>query len=109
MNAQAPIQPLQYTKFSPVTVVAKKNIKGIRRGRGHSMNESAFLLGVSRKQLEDIETLRNYGCHLDLEIITKICVVYDISAEDLTGCLPAEVHSTFFERPRKRVGSSSRN
>ncbi|NKB34552.1 MAG: hypothetical protein GKR91_15780 [Pseudomonadales bacterium] len=50
----------QYSKFSPITVSVKKNIRQLRLNAGYSMNEGARLLGVSRKQLEDIETVRNF-------------------------------------------------
>jgi DNA-binding transcriptional regulator YiaG len=46
----------QFTKFSPITVTVKKNIRQLRLNAGYSMNEGARLLGISRKQLEDIET-----------------------------------------------------
>lgn len=67
------------------------------------MNEGARLLGVSRKQLEDIETTRNYGCHLDLEILAKVKVIYQVSLDDLLGELPADYYSDFYVRPRKRA------
>ncbi len=49
----------QFSKFSPITVAVKKNVRQLRLNAGYSMNEGARLLGVSRKQLEDIETIRN--------------------------------------------------
>lgn len=72
------------------------------------MNEGARLLGVSRKQLEDIETRRNYGCHIDLELMAKIKVIYDCSLDDLVGELPQDHYADYFERPRKRLGSTPR-
>lgn len=98
----------QYSKFSPITVVVKKNIRQLRLNAGYSMNEGARLLGVSRKQLEDIETIRNYGCHLDLELLAKLKVIYKASMDDLIGPLPEDYYSDYFVRPRKRVGSRSR-
>lgn len=98
----------QYSKFSPITVVVKKNIRQLRLNAGYSMNEGARLLGVSRKQLEDIETIRNYGCHLDLELLAKLKVIYKASMDDLIGSLPEDYYSDYFVRPRKRVGSRSR-
>lgn len=98
----------QYSKFSPITVVVKKNIRQLRLDAGYSMNEGARLLGVSRKQLEDIETIRNYGCHLDLELLAKLKVIYKASMDDLIGALPDDYYSDYFVRPRKRVGSRSR-
>jgi len=72
------------------------------------MNEGARLLGVSRKQLEDIETARNYGCHLDLELLAKMKVIYKTSMDELIGDLPEDCYSDYYVRPRKRIGSRSR-
>lgn len=69
------------------------------------MNEGARLLSVSRKQLEDIETVRNYGCHLDLEILAKIKIVYAASLDDLLGELPEDYFSDYYIRPRKKLAS----
>ena len=98
----------QYSKFSPITVAVKKNVRQLRLNAGYSMNEGARLLGVSRKQLEDIETIRNYGCHLDLELIAKMRVIYKASMDELIGDLPEDYYSDYFIRPRKRLGSKSR-
>ena len=91
------------SKFSPITVSVKKNIRRLRLNKGYSMNEGARLLGVSRKQLEDIETVRNYGCHLDLELLAKIKVIYSVSLDELVGELPADYYSDYFIRPRKKL------
>lgn len=98
----------QYSKFSPITVTVKKNVRQLRLNAGYSMNEGARLLGVSRKQLEDIETIRNYGCHLDLELLAKMKVIYKASLDDLIGELPVDYYSEYYTRPRKRVGSKAR-
>jgi transcriptional regulator with XRE-family HTH domain len=98
----------QFSKFSPITVTVKKNVRQLRLNAGYSMNEGARLLGISRKQLEDIETIRNYGCHLDLELLAKMKVIYKASMDDLVGELPEDYYSDYFERPRKRVGSKAR-
>lgn len=72
------------------------------------MNEGARLLNISRKQLEDIETGRNYGCHIELELLAKIKVAYGASLDDLVGELPKNAASEYFSRPRKRIGSRGR-
>ena len=97
----------QFTKFSPITVLVKRTIRKLRIDAGHSMNEGARLLAVSRKQLEDIETIRNYGCHLDLELLAKIKVIYRKSLDEIVGELPDDYYSEYFERPRQRAKSSS--
>ena len=73
----------------------------------YSINEAAHLLGVSRKQLEDIETIRNYGCHLDLELLAKMKVIYKTSLDELVGEISEDYYSEFYVRPRKRLGSKS--
>ncbi len=98
----------QFSKFSPITVAVKKNVRQLRLNAGYSMNEGARLLGVSRKQLEDIETIRNYGCHLDLELLAKMKVIYKTSLDQLVGDIPEDYYSEFYVRPRKRLGSKPR-
>lgn len=98
----------QFSKFSPITVAVKRNIRQLRLNAGYSMNEGARLLGVSRKQLEDIETIRNYGCHLDLELLAKMKVIYKTSMDEMTGDLPEDYYSDYYTRPRKRLGSTPR-
>jgi transcriptional regulator with XRE-family HTH domain len=92
-------------KFSPVTITVKKNIRRLRLANGYSMNEGARLLSVSRKQLEDIETVRNYGCHLDLELLAKIKVTYNVSLDELFGELPMDYFSDYYIRPRKKTAA----
>jgi len=99
----------QYTKFSPITVSVKKNIRELRLNAGYSMNEGARLLGISRKCLEDIETLRNYGAHLDLEILAKYAIIYSVAVSEIVGSLPNDAKSSYYVRPRKRLGSRPRN
>lgn len=96
----------QFTKFSPITVLVKRTIRKLRIDAGHSMNQGAQLLDVSRKQLEDIETIRNYGCHLDLELLAKIEVIYHTSLDVIVGELPDDYNSEYFERPRKKAAPS---
>lgn len=98
----------QFSKFSPITVTVKKNMRQLRLNAGYSMNEGARLLGISRKQLEDIETIRNYGCHLDLELLAKMKVIYKTSLDEMVGELPDDYYSAYFVRPRKRLGSKPR-
>lgn len=96
-------------KFSPVTIATKLNIKGLRLDAKHSMNKGASLLGLTRKELEDVETTRNYGRHLDLEILVKVSAVYETSIDNIVGPVPSGCHVEYTERPRKRLGSKARN
>jgi len=94
-------------KFSPVTLVAKKNIKALRISSGHKMIAGAKLLGVTVKQLEDIETTKDYGCHIDLEILAKVSAVYYASINILLGDLPTNPYDPHYRRARVRVGSGA--
>ncbi len=98
----------QDAKFSPITLDVKKKIRKLRLDAGHSMNEGAELLNISRKQLEDIETSRGYGAHIELELLAKIRTVYGASIDELIGNLPKNAASEYFFRPRKRIGSRAR-
>ena len=92
----------QQTKFSPLTIRVKEHIRRLRLDAGHSMTVGSNLLGVSRKQLEDIETTRDYGCHIELELLAKIKVIYKTSVDDLLGELPNDGQSELFIRKRRR-------
>src|SRR5690606_7335981 len=89
-------------KFSPLTIRVKGQIRRLRLLAGYSMAEGSRLLGVSRKQLEDIETTRDYGCHLEVELLAKIKVIYNVSIDDLVGELPQDLYSDFYARKRRR-------
>ncbi len=93
------------SKFSPITLTVKKNIRRMRLAKGYAMNEGARLLSVSRKQLEDIETSRNYGCHLDLELLARIKVIYEVSLDELFAELPSDYFSDYYIRPRKKLAA----
>ncbi|MDX1491027.1 MAG: helix-turn-helix transcriptional regulator [Pseudohongiellaceae bacterium] len=92
----------QKQKFSPLTTGIKGRIRQLRLDAGYSMLKGASLLGVSRKQLEDIETSRDYGCHIDVELLAKIKVVYNASIDDLLGELDSDVNSGFYTKMRNR-------
>lgn len=94
--------PDQQDKFSPLTIRIKEQIRRLRLLAGHSMTQGSALLGVSRKQLEDIETTRDYGCHLEIELLAKVKVVYKVSIDDLLGDLPAGADGELFSRKRRR-------
>ena len=92
----------QRKKFSPLTEGVKGRIRRLRLDAGFSMTKGSELLGVSRKQLEDIETTRDYGCHLDIELLAKIRLAYNVSLDDLLGELDKDVHSGFYTKMRNR-------
>jgi len=92
----------QQLKFSPLTIRVKEHVRRLRLDAGYSMTEGSNLLGVSRKQLEDIETTRDYGCHLELELLAKIKLIYKVSLDDLLGELPRDSESELFIRKRRQ-------
>lgn len=94
--------PDQQDKFSPLTIRVKEHIRRLRLLAGHSMTEGSALLGVSRKQLEDIETTRDYGCHLEVELLAKVKVVYKVSLDELLGELPGSINDDLLTRKRRR-------
>jgi transcriptional regulator with XRE-family HTH domain len=64
-------------KFNESTLVAKKLIKQRRRSEGYSMDAFSEKIGLSRKKLEDIEAVRDYGCFIDIEMLLKIAKALD--------------------------------
>lgn len=97
----------EFSKFSPATLVVKANIRAVRKAAGHKMKPGAAILGVSRKQLEDIETSRNYGCHIDLELLAKVCALYHITADELIGDTPKNPYAKYYKRPRVVLGGQN--
>ena len=59
-------------KFSEGERRAKLLIKEARLRAGYNMNEFSEMVGISRKSLEDLETTRDYGCHIDFQILERI-------------------------------------
>jgi transcriptional regulator with XRE-family HTH domain len=57
----------QGTKYKPLTRLAKKLLKQRRNELELTVEALAKKLKVSRKKVEDYETLRNYGCYIDIE------------------------------------------
>ena len=97
----------QYGKFSPMMVGVKTNIKFYRKMKSLKMNEASTKLGISRKQLEDYETLRNYGAHVEIEVLAKMALVYNFPIERLIGANQTLPWAKAFIRPRSRKGSAT--
>ena len=72
-------------KFSPATLVAKRRLKVARIAAGLDMNEAAKALGISRKKLEDTETVRNYGRFLDWDFMLSAAIVYKVRIDYFIG------------------------
>ena len=95
----------QHSKFSPITCDLKAVLRQKRLDAGYTMNPAAALLGISRKQLEDIETVRNYGAHIDLEMLAKMSIIYKCKIEKLLPAIPTDdANDDYLIRPRLRKG-----
>ena len=79
-----------------------------QRGSGQSTPHARLEDNNTAALIEDIETIRNYGCHLDLEILAKIKAIYKTSLDELVGDIPDDYYSDYYVRPRKRLGSKPR-
>ena len=72
-------------KFGPFERRLKTRLKNIRIENNLNLDAGARLLGMTRKNLEDIEATRNYGCYITALTLNKYMVVY--SAEEITDIL----------------------
>ena len=88
----------QNEKFSVVERTFKSRAKITRLELGWSMNQAAAALSrtkkklfgddadpISRKQLEDLETIRNYGCFISLDHVKMFALTYKVSMAYLIG------------------------
>lgn len=66
-------------KFSANELYAKEEIKNLRLVCGYSMRVGADLMGITVKNLEDIEATRNYGCHLSWDTILMVSRAYHVA------------------------------
>ncbi|MBL4571558.1 MAG: hypothetical protein JKY40_10655 [Gammaproteobacteria bacterium] len=64
-------------KFGGIEVIVKENIRAARIEANLDMNEASRALGFSRKILEDNEAIRNYGCHVKLNLLAAMAELYD--------------------------------
>ncbi len=94
----------QFTKFSPYMLELKATLRRLRKDAGHSMNKGAELLGISRKQLEDLETIRNYGCHVDAETMGLASRMYGTKFNVFAPSHMAN-KANYFLRPRRHGGN----
>ena len=65
-------------KFSPIELFAKKKLKQTRLKKELTMRQASDGMGISRKVLEDIETLRPYGCHISIDILVTSSRLYGV-------------------------------
>jgi len=75
----------QGQKFSTELITIKANIKAERIKQGHPMKEFAECIGVTRKTLEDIETPRNYGSFIGIEVLIQYMDALGMTLEEARG------------------------
>ena len=76
--------------FPDHTILAKHRMKMLRLTAGYDMNRAAHLLQLTRKTLEDVETLRPYGCHISLDLMVQYCAAYGCDMTEFTRPLSLE-------------------
>lgn len=77
----------QFTKIGKFEIALKGHLRQLRMNRGLDMNVGSTAIGVSRKQLEDIETIRNYGCHITANLLQSYAKYY--GNDELLGAMEA--------------------
>ena len=70
-------------KFDENETAFKRHIKALRLRKKIPMGEAAALMGVTRKKLEDIEALRDYGCYIDLKTIYLLAGMLEMEPWEL--------------------------
>lgn len=80
-----PLEPQSPSKFTREEMAVKRLMRSIRRDRDIPQLKGAHLLGVSRKQLEDIESARNYGSYITLQTLVTFCRAYEVPLSTFEG------------------------
>ena len=73
----------QYEKFSTDVTNIKTNIKAARIAAGLPMLVFAKRVGLSRKQLEDLETTRNYGSFIGIDVLCRCSDALDVTLDGM--------------------------
>lgn len=73
------------TKFPQADVIAKNQLRRLRRQQKWTIEEGAKRLGLTRKQLEDLETTKDYGCHVKWQHIYNASRVFGVSPDVFLG------------------------
>ena len=69
------------SKFTDAEIICKNQLRLLRQSRKVRMKEGAEMLGISLKQLEDLESTRPYGCHVSWDHIHAAAKAYKVSAD----------------------------
>jgi len=70
-------------KFSDAEISTKKLIRQARLDKGMSMRAGSKAMGRTVKNLEDIETVQPYGCHITLDILLATSNAYGWTLAEL--------------------------
>lgn len=72
---------LANSKFSQADILAKSQLRRLRRQQRLTIEEGAKRMGLNRKQLEDLEATKDYGCQVKWAHIYEACRVYNVSPD----------------------------
>lgn len=89
--------------FHPATLLAKCHLRRLRFDEGLSIQGGAELLGISRKQLEDIETHQPYGCYVTWLMIITACKAYGVKPNEFVEPLTKQQKFSLTPRSAGRV------
>lgn len=79
-------KPYHKEAFSQEQISLKTSIKRIRKEQGYNMAEFARAIGISRKQLEDLESTRTtYGCYVSWDAACNCADVFGVTLDNLRG------------------------
>lgn len=73
----------QKGKFTANELYTKKRIKEIRLAKGIPMLLASHKMGITRKQLEDLEATRDYGSHVTLDNLLQAQKLLKVPVSDL--------------------------
>ena len=82
------------TKISKYEAAVKAGLRKIRVEKKHLMKQAAKELGITVKKLEDIETVRDYGCHITIDILSSYMKVY---GSGMVSCSIMEAHQELYK------------
>ena len=63
-------------EYSQAEILAKLHLRRLRIDQSLTVKEAARLMDITRKNLEDLETMRPYGCHVSWDHIIAGCKAY---------------------------------
>lgn len=88
--------PLPGREYSQAEMLAKLHLRRLRINLHLSMNAAARIMDMTRKNLEDLETMRGYGCHVTWNHIIAGCLAYSAKPSDFSQSMALDVIETLW-------------